>query len=114
MSVSSIFLVISLFTLYPAVAFKLGPTTCFYMGQLGAPPMYLLLPYLSHLHTGSRGTVVAVGTVFVVAKLAGNFSFSSIAVLINQSVETQQRASVNGLSMTIGTSHILYGTSHVL
>eukprot|EP00903_Cladosiphon_okamuranus_P009002 g8611.t1 len=88
---------------YPSLSKRMGVTTTQRLACLLSIPVYLAFPLLSRLRDS--------GAVLVVASIAFNFLsnvtatalFINIALATNNSVDPSRRATVNGLSMMLGS-----------
>lgn len=105
MTITGFSLVIYTATVYPKIANYLGQEKSFTTGVLIMSPLCIsitLIPLL--VGYASNDVVFALLATNVVAiKMCTNLGFASVALLINRSVPTGKRASVNGLSMTFGS-----------
>ena len=89
---------------YPYLAATFGEPSCYRYGQLLASVCSLLTVFIRLLDL--RNKYVIMSLIIFCSSFAHMFfvlSFTSLFLLINQSVSTANRASVNGLAMTIGS-----------
>lgn len=101
MSFTGIALVLYTVLVYPQLAKMWGPLKSYRIGMMALIPLLLITTVVPLLHQSVRwyGLVSCVTAV----KMCTNLSFAGNAILINRSVSADKRASVNGLSMTIGS-----------
>ena len=105
MSLTGIVLLLFTFLIYPTLANYLGPHMSFLVGQAACAPLLLglilvrsLPSYIPQIPMNIVNIMLVVD--YVLFKITTNLCFSSICLVINQSVATNQRASVNGNTVT--------------
>lgn len=112
MSSSGIALIFFSVILYPWMSKKIDSPAAFFLGTLLTTPLVILLSFTSQilrLDQQSQTLFVAVSSIYSLVKMSENLSFCAIALLINQSVDINSRASVNGLTMTLGSLSKAFG-----
>lgn len=104
MSIVGIPVLIFTFIGYHHLASTFGEPNCYRYGQLAACTFSLLTVFIRLLNLSSKYLVmflIVICSSF--AHMSFVLSFTSLFLMINQSVSTANRASVNGLAMTIGS-----------
>ena len=112
MSITGIVLLLFTFLIYPTLANYLGPHMSFLVGQASCAPLLLglilirsLPSYIPQIPMNIVNIMLVVD--YVLFKITTNLCFSSICLVINQSVATNQRASVNGITPIYYIVHYL-------
>lgn len=110
MSFTGVAMILYNFLLYPIQANIWGERKSFYLGTVISAPLYLTLPLVTMLHCGASSRRPCGNLIFflitvnvICIKLCGNLAFSASSLLINRSVPQHQRASLNGVSMTLSS-----------
>lgn len=88
---------------YPVIVEHLGRVQSFHKGQMLFIPVCLGITLLNALPAGSLAQFVLLVLMFAVARACCSLGNSSIGLIVNRCVEKEQRASVNGLSMGVGS-----------
>eukprot|EP00752_Nemacystus_decipiens_P011400 g10125.t2 len=88
---------------YPSLSKRMGVTVTQRSGCLLSIPVYLAFPLLSRLR--DSGAVLVVASIFFnfLSNVTATALFINIALATNNSVEPSRRATVNGLSMMLGS-----------
>jgi MFS family permease len=101
---------------YPLIAKRLPTITCFYTGQTVAficafaiSSVPTVIPIAAQTVSGSEGirfswTLFTVIVIAAIVKMGTSLTFTSVSILINNTVQSAQRGSVNGLAMTVGST----------
>lgn len=93
--------------IYPSLSMWLGVDACYSYGLRLMAPFIVSLTVITHIlvqHHCGGGIIYAV-VVFhiIIIKICTTCSFTSNALLINQSVHKSHRATINGVAMSIGS-----------
>lgn len=107
MSLTGFVLILFTFTAYPYISNKLGPAKSYLYGIIWGIPLVLLLSIIRSLQDAlnfnSAISISLIISCLILSKIGNNLAFSSISLVINQSVPTNKRASINGIAMTVGS-----------
>lgn len=88
---------------YPVIVGYLGRVQSFRKGQIFFIPFCLGITLLNHFSTGSFTQFTLLVFMFAIARACCSLGNSSIGLIVNRCVRTEQRASINGLSMGVGS-----------
>lgn len=88
---------------YPMLVKLLGRVESFRIGQIVFIPFCLGITLLNKMKPESLQQFVMLVFVFAVARAGCSLGNSSIGLIVNRCVRKEQRASINGLSMGIGS-----------
>lgn len=88
---------------YPIIVGYLGRVQSFYRGQQFFIPFCLGITLLNQFKSGSFTQFVLLVFIFAIARACCSLGNSSIGLIVNRCVQKEQRASINGLSMGIGS-----------
>ena len=89
--------------LYPVIVNYLGRVQSLRKGQMFFIPFCLGITLLSELEKGSLAQFIILVFMFAIARACCSLGNSSIGLIVNRCVLKEQRASINGLSMGIGS-----------
>jgi MFS family permease len=107
LSVTGAMLVVFTVVICPRVTNYYGTQKTFLIAQLSGAPLVIMIPVIRNLqdlvHLNSTTSQWLIMTLFILFKMSTNLAFSTIALIINQSVPSNKRASINGLAMTLGS-----------
>jgi hypothetical protein len=103
MTASGVLLTLYTIFLYPPISVRLGKLWGFKVGQASAAPFMLIIPCLSLLQPDSPLLFPSLVLIYTFGKMGCGLGFASLALLLNQCVPSSKRATLNGLSMTIGS-----------
>lgn len=102
----SVGLFLTAFTLvgYPIVARLLGPVQLYQVGQFGAGPFIILVPLVAQwIQSTPRMTLSSVTFMIALVKMFNQLGVASMTLIINSMVSAKERASLNGLSLAVGS-----------
>jgi MFS family permease len=88
---------------YPIIVGYLGRVQSFRKGQMLFIPFCLGITLLNDFSAGSFTQFVLLVFMFAIARACCSLGNSSIGLIVNRCVQKEQRASINGLSMGIGS-----------
>jgi Na+/melibiose symporter-like transporter len=91
------------FVIYPLLVGQLGQVQCFRTGLIAFIPFCLGLSYLNYFHSESIVQFVFLVFMFSFSRVCCALGNASIGIIINHCVQREQRGSINGLSMAIGS-----------
>ena len=103
MSFTGMILLFYTFCLYPICAKALGSKMGFRVGQFLAAPCFLITTLLHYVPANSSMLIPLTIAAVSITKMSVALAFSSIALLLNETVSAEKRASMNGLSMSLGS-----------
>ena len=103
MSFTGVVLLLYTFFLYPICAKALGVKMGFRVGQFLAAPCFMITTLLHYIPEGSDMLIPLTIAAVSITKMSVALAFSSIALLLNETVNSEKRASMNGLSMSLGS-----------
>lgn len=98
-----IFLIFFTFIGYPILAKWLQPIRGFQVGQLLAAPFVVLVPIAVHLFRTKQTRFLTTVTLIAAVKMFNQLSVASMTLIINSMVSANKRASLNGLSIAVGS-----------
>jgi len=104
MTFTGCLLVVYTFVLYPLIVEWLGRVYSYRIGQVVFIPFCLSITLLSHMSLDSPFMFPLLVIFFAVAKACCSLGNSSLGLIINRSVAKEKRASINGLSMGVGSA----------
>lgn len=102
MSITGVLLVIYTLFVYPKIANYLGPVLSFKVG-LYVSVLFVILSTLLIYIRGAKIRYAALSVLFAGGKASSALSFSANALVLNNCVEKEKRASLNGLNMAVGS-----------
>ncbi|KAG5186112.1 major facilitator superfamily domain-containing protein [Tribonema minus] len=100
LSMAGVFMALFQFLVYPHVARALGYVRMLKVVSVVVIPLYALFPMCSLL----RDRPALLWPAMVCIKVGSNMIFTSIFLIVNNSVEGDQRGGLNGLAMTAGSA----------
>jgi MFS family permease len=98
-----LFLIVFTFIGYPFIAKYLGPIRSYFFGQLMAAPFIVLLPLSLYVFHGKHIRFAGLVTLIACVKTSNQLSVASMTLIINAMVPANKRASLNGLSLAVGS-----------
>ena len=104
MTFTGVLLVVYTFVLYARIVNFLGRVRSYRIGQMVFIPFCLGLTVLSQLPSDSAITFPLLIVMYAIGKACCSLGNSSLGLIMNRSVAKEQRASVNGLSMSVGSA----------
>lgn len=103
MSITGFFLVLYTIFIYPKLSAYLGRKNGFRVSQALAAPFIFSITILNKLDSSSPYKFPALVFFYGSAKALNSLGFASCALILNNCVEAEKRASLNGLSMSFGS-----------
>ncbi|CAM9128529.1 unnamed protein product, partial [Hapterophycus canaliculatus] len=103
LSTCGVFMLFFQLLVYPRLSKRIGVTKSQRCACFLSIPVFLAFPLLSYLRHSERGLIAASLVLLFMSNMVANMVFINVSLATNNAVDPSRRATLNGLSMTLGS-----------